>query len=110
MRILRIENNDDSAGAVIEIKNSLPGFAAVARAENTALGVRAVGVAKSSDEGDIGIGGMDNDGADVAGGFQTPNVSRFSALLLTKNAIPQGDVVAGARFAPAPPEDNPIRI
>src|SRR2546425_5781061 len=101
MRILRIENNVDSAGAVIEIKNFLPGFAAVARAENTALGVRAVGVAKSSDERDIGIGGMDNDGADVAGGFLNPLVSGFFALLGTIKANPAKEVGANAGFAPA---------
>src|SRR5207245_2106715 len=63
--ILRIENDINAAGAVIEVENFLPALAAVASTENAALGVFAVGMAQSGDEGDVRIRGMNDDFADV---------------------------------------------
>src|SRR2546422_10960557 len=99
MRILRIENNVDSAGAVIEIENFFPRFAAIARAEDAALRVGAVGMAEGSDEGDIRIRGMDDDGADVAGVLQADVVPSLAAVVRTIDAIAEGDVAADASFA-----------
>ena len=44
VRILRIEDDIDAAGAVVEVEDFFPGFSAVARAENAALGIGTVGV------------------------------------------------------------------
>src|SRR5437867_2420937 len=110
MRILRVENDVDAAGAVVEIENFFPRFAAIARAEDAALRVSAVGMAEGSDEGDIGIGRMDNDGADVAGVFQADVVPGFAAIVGTIDAITEGDVAADASFATAHVDDIRIRI
>src|SRR2546429_8239188 len=76
--ILRIENNVDAAGAIVEVENFLPGLAAITSAEDAPFRVRAVGMAESGDQGDVGIRGMDDDLADVAGGFFSQPVSMFS--------------------------------
>src|SRR3989442_11809236 len=105
MRILGVENDVDAAGAVVEIENFFPRFAAIARAEDAALRVSAVGMAEGSDEGDIGIGRMDNDGADVAGVFSTDTLPSFSSLVGTIKAPTPPEVVTGARFSPPPAEE-----
>src|SRR5437899_1586925 len=101
MRILRVENDVDAAGAVVEIENFFPRFAAIARAEDAALRVGAVGMAEGSDEGDIRIRGMDDDGADVAGVLQADVVPSLAAVVRTIDAIAERDVAANAGFAAA---------
>src|SRR6266699_6138027 len=101
MGILRVENAVNATGAVVEVKNFLPGFAAIAGAENAALGVFAVGVAESGDEGDVGIGGMNDDLADVARVSQPNVVPGLAAVVRTVNAIAEGDVATNAGFARA---------
>src|SRR6059036_1518092 len=108
--ILRIENDVDAAGAVIEIENFLPGLAAIASAENAAVGVFAVGVAKSSDEGDVGIRGMDDDFADLTRVFQADIFPGFAAVVRTVNAVAEGNVAANASFAGADVNDIGIRF
>src|SRR5438477_1754373 len=103
--ILRIENDVDAAGAVIEVENFLPGLAAIASAENAAVGIFSVGVAKSSDEGDIGIGGMDDDLADVTRVFQADIVPGFAAVVRTVDAVAKGNVAANTSFAGADIDD-----
>ena len=97
--ILRIENNVDAAGALVEVENFLPGLAAITGAEDAAFGVRAVGMAESGDQGDVGIRGMDDDLADVASVFQSHVVPGLAAVVRTIDAIAEGDVAANAGFA-----------
>src|SRR5205814_10537170 len=99
----------DPTGTVVKIENFLPGLAAIASAENAALGVFTVGVAESSDEGDVGIRGMDDDLADVAGVFQADIVRGFAAVVRTVNAVAEGNVAANASFAGADVNDIGIR-
>src|SRR5437016_1782960 len=97
--ILRIENDVDAAGAVVEVENFLPGFAAVAGAEDAALVVRTVGMAESGYKSDIGIRRMDDDLADVARVFQPNVVPGLAAVVRTIDAIAERDVAANAGFA-----------
>src|SRR5713226_576478 len=97
--ILRIENDVDAAGAVIEVENFLPGFTAVTRAEDAALIVFAVGMAEGGDKSDIGIRRMDDHLADVARVFQTDVVPGLAAIVRTIDAVAEGDVAAYAGFA-----------
>ncbi len=99
MRIVRIENDFDAAGAIIEVENFFPGLAAIASAVDAAVLVRAVGVAKRSDENDIGIRGMDDDIADVASVFEPDVGPGFSGVGGFVHAIAERDVAADAGFA-----------
>jgi len=99
--VLRIENDVAAARAVAEVENFLPGFAAITRAEDAALGVRAVGVPESGDKGDIGIRRMDDDLADVARVLQSNVVPSLAAVVRTIDAIAEGDVAANAGFTGA---------
>ncbi len=98
---MRIENDVAAARAVAEVENFLPGFAAITRAEDAALGVRAVGVPESGDKGDIGIRRMDDDLADVARVLQSNVVPSLAAVVRTIDAIAEGDVAANAGFTGA---------
>jgi hypothetical protein len=64
---MRIENDIDRACVFVFVKNLRPGLAAVGRAEDAALRVRPVGVSDCGDEDDVGIIGIDDEGADMAG-------------------------------------------
>src|SRR6266581_1568385 len=108
--ILRIKNDVDAAGAVVQVENFLPGFAAIAGAENSALGVFAVGMAQSGDEGDVGIGGMNDDLADVARVFQPNVVPGLAGVVRTVNTITEGDVATNAGFARADINDIGIGV
>src|SRR5437762_12997152 len=110
MGILRIENNVDATGALVEVENFLPGLTAITGAEDAAFGVRAVGMAESGDQGDVGIRGMDDDLADVASVFQTNVVPGFVALLRTIDAIAVGEVAVNARFAALDVETIRLRV
>src|SRR5260370_38655248 len=99
VRVPWIEYDVDAAGAVVEVENFLPGLAAVAGAEDAALGVSAVGMAESGDERDIGIRGRDDESADVASIFQPDGVPRLASSIRTIDAIAEGDGGANACFA-----------
>src|SRR5882724_8644725 len=101
MGILRIEDHVDAASAIVEVENLFPGLAAVAGAEDAAVGVGAVSVAKSGDEGDIRIGGMDDDGADVASVLQADVAPGLAGVAGTIDAIAERDVAADAGFTAA---------
>jgi len=56
-------------------------------------------MAESGDKGDVGIGGMDDNLADVARVFQSNVVPGLTAVVRTIDAIAEGDVAANAGFA-----------
>jgi len=94
---LRIENDVAAARAVAEVENFLPGFAAITRAEDAALGVRAVRVPESGDIGDIGTRRMDDDLADGGACPSIPTLFQvLAAVVRTIDAIAEGDVAANA--------------
>ena len=110
MRILRIENDVDGAGAVVKIENFFPRLAAVARAEDSAFGVRAVSMAESGHKNDVRIRGMNNDRADMASVFQAhvdPALARVRGFV---NAVTKGNIAANAGFAGANVNDVGIGI
>ncbi len=98
---MRIENDVDAAGAIVEIQNFFPGFAAIARAVDAAIRIGAVSVAERSNENDIGIRGMDDDGADVACVFEADVGPGLSGIGRFVNAIAERNIAADARFAGA---------
>src|SRR4029077_3171030 len=61
----RIEGDVDGADVVALEENLLPGRAAVARAVDAAIGVRAIDVAERRHEHDVGVLRIDEDAADL---------------------------------------------
>ena len=110
MRILRIEDDVDGAGAVIEIEDFFPALAAVARTKNTSLRVGSVGVAERGDEDNVRICWMDDDRADVARVFQADVGPRFARVGGFVDPIAERDVAADAGFAGADVNDVGIGI
>jgi hypothetical protein len=96
-----IENDFYSAGAIIEVENFFPGFAAIAGAEDAALRVGAVGVAERGDEDDVGVCGVDDDVADVAGIFESDVAPGFAGVGGFVDAIAERNIAADAGFTGA---------
>src|SRR5207302_5048438 len=110
VRILRIEDHVDGAGAIVKIENLLPGLAAVARAKNPAIRVGAVGVAERGDKYNIGIRRMNNDRTDVPGVFQADVSPGLPGVGGFVDTVSERDVAADAGFAGADIDDVVIRI
>src|SRR4051812_14111649 len=70
-RVVGIERDINRAGDIAPVQDLLPGLAAVARAEDAALGVGAMGVTERRDVCGVRVLGVDADLADVAGVFET---------------------------------------
>ena len=66
LRVGRVEGDVDGAGVGVLEEHLLPGLAAVGRAVDAALRVRAEGVAEHGREGDVGVGRVDDHRADLA--------------------------------------------
>src|SRR6266850_1957076 len=97
--IAGIENDVNAAGAVVEIENFFPVFAAVASTKDAAFGVRAVGMAESGDEYDVWIRGMNDELADVPGVLQSDIGPGFPGVIRTIDAVAEGDISADTSFA-----------
>src|SRR6266850_4117774 len=97
--IAGIENDVNAAGAVVEIEDFFPGLATVARTENSALGVCAVGLADGGDKNDICIRRMDDEFADMPGVLQSDVGPGLARVIRTIDAIAEGYISADAGFA-----------
>ncbi len=62
---LAVEHEVDGAGPIVEVEDLLPGLSAVGRLEHAALLVGRPEAAHRRDVDDVGVGGMDDDAADV---------------------------------------------
>src|SRR5271169_4423351 len=94
-----IEGDVDAAGLDILVEDLLPGFAAVAGAEDPTLLVVCKGMAERSDERDIGILWVDDqpaDGVSIRQADEFPGCSGIDRLVHT---VPAHDIAADARFA-----------
>ena len=99
VRICGIEGDVDPAGVLIFIENLFPGFAAIKRTENAALGIWTVGMAKRCDENAVRVLGIDNqlaDGTRIAQPDVLPGLAAVNRLV---NAVPMRGVAADAAFA-----------
>ena len=108
--IAGIENDVNAAGAVVEVENFFPVFAAVASAEDAAFGVRAVSMAESGDEYDVWIRGMNDELADVPSVLQSDIGPGFPGVIRTIDAVAKGDISADASFAGSRVNDVGIGI
>src|SRR6185437_241576 len=83
------------------VENFVPGFAAIGGAEDAALAVRAIGVAKCSHKNDVWVLGIDDDLANGTGVFQADVGPGLAAVQRLVNAIALSEVAANAGFARA---------
>src|SRR5436190_3950961 len=97
-RVGRVHHNVDRAGVLVHEQHALPGLAAVLRAIDAALGLRAVTVALRGDEDDVGIGRVDHDAADAAGRFETHVRPCAAGVRRLVDAIPDRDVAPDERL------------
>ena len=110
VRIVGIKNDVNAAGAIVEIENFFPVLSAVARAENAAFGVRAIGMTESGDEYNVWIRGMDDEFADVPGVLQADIGPGLPGVIRTIDAVAEGNVSADAGFAGSHVNDIGIGI
>ena len=83
------------------LKSTLPGAAAVARAEDAALAVGAPGVAEGGDVDEVRVGRVDADAPDVAGVAQADGSPGAAAVGGPVDAVAVRDVAADAGLAHA---------
>src|SRR5258708_7001614 len=99
--IVRVEGYVDAAGVLIFIEDLLPGLAAIGGAEDTALGVRSIGMAESSYEDYVWVAGVDDDLADGTAVAQSNVLPGLAAVEGFVDSIAVRNVAAYAGFARA---------
>src|SRR5205807_6734310 len=87
-----------------------PGLAAVGRLVQAALLVRAPDVAEGGDIDDVGVGGVDDDAADVLRVPQAHVLPGLAAVGRFVDAVAPGDAVAGVGLAGADPDHVGVRF
>ena len=98
---MRIEDDIDPAGIFIFREDFRPSFTAVARPENSAFGVWAESVTKCRHDYDVGIIGMDDEGADLTGVTQPGIFPVFSCIDRFVNAGAVSGITANGGFTSA---------
>src|SRR6266852_463022 len=107
--IVGIKNKIRRAGLVIHVKDFLPGFAAVARAEHTTLLVWSERMSECGNEDEVGIMIIDKDFGDVLAIAQADIRPRFAAIDGFVKAVAIGNIVSQALLARADIEHVRIR-
>ena len=95
-RVVRVHLDVHHAGALGEVEHLLPGGAAVQGAEDAAVLVRPEDVSERRRVGDIRIGRMDRDGADLAGVPQADVLPGLAGVGGAVDPVAHGDVAARA--------------
>ena len=85
-----------------------PAVAAVLGAQDAALGIGSEGVTQDRGEGDVGIGGIDHDGADLPLLLPHPGPGSAPVERLV-DAVPRGHVAPDVGLARANVEDVRVR-
>ncbi len=93
------------AGLGVDVKDLLPGLAAVPRAEDAAVVVGPPEMALGGDIDDVGIDGVDGDPADEAGVGEAHVLPGPAGVLGFVNAVAGGHGIARGRLAGAHPDD-----
>src|SRR5579871_1424138 len=108
LRIVRIEGQVDGAGMLVLVEDFLPGLAAVRRAEDTALRVRAVGMPEHGDEESVWVPRIDQDRGDLLSLAKSEMAPGFSAIRALVDSVADGEV--GALQALAAPHIDDIGV
>src|SRR5262249_19489608 len=95
---------------VILVENLVPGFSTSGGAKHAALRIGPKGMAKRRNENDIGIFGMNNDPANMAG-IAEPNVlPALAGVGGLENSVAFHDVAANTGFAGTGEDDVRVRL
>src|SRR5205807_5087275 len=92
LRIAGIECQIDRAGVLVLVQNLLPGGAAVQRAKDATLGIRAIGVSQSRNQHPVGIPGINDDCANLLGVTQAQMLPALSAIGGFVDAVAYGKI------------------
>src|SRR5205823_4836878 len=95
------EGHLDGAGVLILICSLLPGSAAIERAEEAALGVRAVRMPEDGDKNAVGIARVNGDGTDLLAVAQAEMLPGLAGVGGFVDAVAGGEVGAAQSFAAA---------
>ena len=98
---MRVEGYVNASGVFVFVEHFLPRLAAIGCAENAALSVWPVGVAKGRHKNNIGIAGIDDDLADGTGIAQSNVLPGLAAVERFVDPIPLRNVAANAGFTRA---------
>src|SRR5215469_16298381 len=90
-----------NADILCDIEDAIPRLAAIARAEEAALLIWAVGVAESGDVDNVGIRWVDAYFANIAGVFEAEMLPGFAGVGGLVNAVTVGDVATNGSLAHA---------
>src|SRR5205823_2900872 len=101
LAVIGREDHLDGAGVLILICSLLPGSAAIERAKEAALGVRAVRVPEDGDENAIGIARVNGDGTDLLAVAQAEMLPGLAGVGGFVDAIAGREVGAAQSFAAA---------
>ena len=99
--VLRVEDDVNAAGLVIDEQNFLPGGAAVGGAINAALGAGCVHMSQGRDVDDVRVRGVNDDGADLPRIRQADMGPVLPAVHRLPHAVAVGNVAADAGLAGA---------
>ena len=104
-RVVQIHRDVGAAGVLVDEQRLRPRLAAVGRAEDAALRLRAVGVAERAGEHDVRVLRVDDEARDAAGlleAHQRPGLAGVGRLV---DALADRDVAADLALAGAGPDD-----
>ncbi len=104
-----VHANVDDAGLVVEVPDSFPGLAAVDGLVQAALLAGAVQPAEGADVDDVGVGGMNDDLADLERLLEAHVAPGLAAVGGLVDAVAVGNRVARVVLAGADPDDIAVR-
>ena len=105
----RIELDLDGARVLVDEEDLLPRAPAVGRAEDAALRVGAVGMSKSRDKDDVGVGWMDDQASDLLHVAQADVGPRLPGVNGLEDAVTDAEIRSMEPLAGADVEDVGIR-
>src|SRR5471032_1320676 len=97
--VVRIKDHGDGAGLIVLIEDLLPGNAAIGRAEDSPLIIRAVGMSECGHKDDVRVPGIDDQRADVPRVLEADILPGLAPIHGLVHAIAVRDVAANAGFA-----------
>src|SRR5215207_7272148 len=86
-RIPDVHAQGSRARAIALVQHEIPRLAAVPGAVHAAFGVGAPGSAEGANVDDVGVGGMDGEAADMAGGAEADVAPRAPAIVRAIDAV-----------------------
>ncbi len=101
VRIVRVHHQINDAGGIVAKENLLPGFSAVVRPKDAALGIGRPDVAERGNVDAVGVRGVDHDVGDLTRGAESEEAPRLAAVGRLPHPVAVRDVAANRILAAA---------